>query len=308
MAWQDYGTIFEVKDLMPWARSHAYVPTALCLHDRIRVFVAFWDQESRGRLGYVDVDLDNPCKILGYSQTPLVEDSTSGRFDCDGITPLSIVQLEDQTLLYYAGWQRDPDPNIRYKLYTGLLIGDAHAQHFQRYSSKPVIGARSPTEHVRTGGQIVKTEEGYHCWLATQKGSHSETGKSLPIYDLEYTRSDDGIHWSNDQQAVFEHQKNIILGFGRSAIWQTENGTFEGLFSVRNWNGIYTDMLSSRSSDGVTWEPLSHKGKAFHASDTIDDQTSICFPSVVKQGKRLLMFYNGDNFGKKGLRLASWNL
>lgn len=69
---------------------------------------------------------------------------------------------------------------------TGLLIGNKNGEEFRRYDSDmPVIASRRPLEHIRTGGKVVKTKEGYRCYLAVQKGTHNEYGKILPIYDLE---------------------------------------------------------------------------------------------------------------------------
>ena len=51
MSWHDYGLIFKVNNLADWIVSHAYVPTAIALDDRIRVFVAFLDAYKFGRLG-----------------------------------------------------------------------------------------------------------------------------------------------------------------------------------------------------------------------------------------------------------------
>ena len=50
MSWTDLGLIFRVDRLSEWAQSHAYVPTALDLGDRIRVYVAFWDADKHGRV------------------------------------------------------------------------------------------------------------------------------------------------------------------------------------------------------------------------------------------------------------------
>ena len=168
MSWKDHGVIFKVDHLSEWASSHAYVPTAIELPDRIRVFVAFWDRHRYGRLGYIDVDASDPTNILGYSKHPVVEDTRPPAFDNSGVTPLCIVPEADCLRLYYAGWNVHEDPNIRYQLFTGLLIGDKYGRNFKRYDTKPVISGRSSSEHIRTGGQVIKEAGGYRCYLATQ--------------------------------------------------------------------------------------------------------------------------------------------
>lgn len=307
MSWVDKGLIFKVKNQRSWITSHAFDPTVLELTDRIRVFVAFWDEFKYGRLGYIDVDSVDPTKILGYSTEPVLSDSQSPAFDSAGVTPLCIIPEVDHTKLYYAAWKIPKDTSIRYQLLTGLLIGNKNGEEFRRYDSDmPVMAPRSPLEHIRTGGKVIKTKEGYRCYLAVQKGTHNEYGKILPIYDLECSFSKNGIEWSNDQHPIFQHQQGKILGFGRSAIWHNDSGLYEGLFSVRNWDGTYSGMLYSSSKDGLEWQKLSCDNKAFLPSMTCDHQKEVCFPSLVFRQDQIFMFYNGNYFGKEGLRLAIW--
>ena len=307
LSWTDYGVIFPVNNLESWAKSHAYVPTAIELDETIRVFVAFLSGKKHGRLGYVDVCRHDPRQIRGYSKSPVIEDAPEGYFDANGVTPLGIVREQDTMRLYYAGWEVVPDPLVRYRLQTGLLLGDPVKSYFKRYGVSPVIATRQVEENVRTGGCILKLPDGYHCWLATQKGSTSHMGKVLPVYDLEYLHSEDGLVWPEAQTNVFSHKPNEILGYGRSAIWLNEKHEFEGLFSVRNWDGNYTDIMYATSLDGIVWSSLSRSGMAFCAEMTCDGQTSVSFPNIIQQENRKLMFYNGNDFGREGLRLAIWS-
>tara|TARA_B100000519_G_C14256896_1_gene445478 strand:- start:3936 stop:4862 length:927 start_codon:yes stop_codon:yes gene_type:complete len=306
VTWLDYGTIFQSANKVSWAISHAYVPTAMSSGERIRVFVAFLDEKQHGRLGYIDVSSEEPWVVIDHSKRPLIEDAVEGRFDQDGVTPLSIVSTSEGIRLYYVGWKTDDDPDIRYRLFVGALKGDRCGNVFERISAKPVIGPRYRDEYIRTGAFILPSQSGYHCWLATQKGMHSQNGKATPIYDLEYMRSLDGLSWPETQETVFPHISGRIAGYGRSAIWLNRDQLFEGLFPVRNWDGSYTDILYSTSEDGINWAPLSRGGMAFRANMTCDGQKSVSFPNIIHQDGRKLMFYNGNDFGREGLRLAIW--
>lgn len=307
MSWTDLGIIFKVNQLSSWAVSHAYVPTAVELTDRIRVFVAFWDSKKYGRLGYIDVDPNNPENILGYSKDPIIEDAVSPAFDDSGVTPLSILKEEKRLLLYYAGWHLHPDPSIRYQLYTGLLFGTVAGEKFQRNSPRPVLSGRTPKENVRTGGHVLRTQEGYRAYLATQVDIYQDHAKSRPVYNLECAFSKDGILWGEKQKLILEHEKGQILGYGRSAIWKNKHHIYEGLFSVRNWDGRYRNILYSTSEDGLSWTPLSAGNKAFLSSMTCDQQEEVCFPSLIFKNDKIFMFYNGNDFGAAGLRLAVWH-
>ena len=304
MSWKDYGVIFKVNKLEPWAVSHCYVPTAIELRDRIRVYAAFWDENKYGRLGYVDVDKENPEVVLGYSKTSIMDDGSLGAFDCDGVTPLSVIEYDDEIRLYYAGWQKFNLPHKRYTIFTGLCVSGKSGAHFERYQKDPIIGPRHEGETVRTGGFTTLINGQWKTWIATHSKDVIVRGNTTPAYNLETMQSQDGYIWPNDQKVIYPIKDNEILGYGRSAIWK-EDEVFQGLFSVRSWDARYYAMHHATSLDGNIWSPLNDQSdRAFTASHTCDGQEEVCFPSIIKQKNRLLMFYNGDNYGEAGLRLA----
>lgn len=304
MAWQDLGIIFKVNNLFPWAVSHCYVPTAIAMNDYIRIFAAFWDANMYGRLGYVDVCSQDPRKVIRVSAEPIMADATPGAFDQDGVTPLSALKLNNQIRLYYAGWKKYNLENKRYTLFTGLATSTSNDQ-FIRYSNACILGPRNASDHLRTGCMVMQDGNIWRNWFAAFEKTIIINGKSTPAYNLSVAVSNDGINWDRET-VVFPLIEGSIMGYGRSAIWM-QNNIYHGLFPVRSWNGKYSDILYSTSNDAINWQPLSKDGMAFTASHTCDQQTDVCFPSIIEQENRILMFYNGNNFGKDGLRLAIWN-
>lgn len=307
MSWRDYGVVFTVNQLQPWAASHCYVPTAMELPGRIRVFAAFWDQCQYGRLGSVDFAATDPTRVLSYSHQPLMPDAPAGSFDADGVTPLSVIRNGAEVRLYYAGWKRHPDPAIRYQLFTGLALSDDDGLSFTRYSANPVIGPNTPDCHVRTGGVVLREAQGFRCWFAQQEGTLMLSGKAMPSYHLATTTSIDGINWTAPTHIALPVIPGVIFGYGRSAIWRSKNGQYHGLFSVRRVLGGYTAIEYASSVDGLHWsQPDPSHPFSFPNTATADKQLSVCFPSFIFQSGGILMFYNGDGFGAAGLRLAVW--
>ena len=64
MRWRKLGRIYCAEGSSRWARSHAFLPTPMLLTDRIRVYVAFLDEEKVGRVGYVELATEDPRRIL----------------------------------------------------------------------------------------------------------------------------------------------------------------------------------------------------------------------------------------------------
>lgn len=303
MSWRDLGLIFRVNDLNSWAKSHFYVPVVLDRGDTIRIYGAFWDAYKYGRLGYVDLHPET-LAVLKISDHPCMDDSPKGAFDCDGVTPLCAYHEPDgRVRMYYAGWQRDPAPHIRYSFYTGVAFSNDGGETFVRYQEEPIMGPNTPESETRTGF-IMPDGDTWRCWCTDYAGALELNGKRVPSYNLGTMTSPDGLHWSNESTPVFTvHDR--VFGYGRAAVWK-ENQLYHGLFGIRHMDHGYRDMFYATSKDGATWTTPSHNGYAFSASQTRDNQAEVAFPALHHQEGRILMFYNGDAYGQDGLRAAVW--
>ena len=57
MRWTKKGLVYAPDGRLPWAKKHAFPPTPHFPDDRrLRLYVAFCDEHTVGRVGYVDVD------------------------------------------------------------------------------------------------------------------------------------------------------------------------------------------------------------------------------------------------------------
>ena len=154
--------------------------------------------------------------------------------------------------------------------------------------------------------QAISIIAGRHGMLAMKKQLWLME-KSIPAYAQKTMESLDGFSWDQEDHIVFPVEDNKLLGYGRPAIWFDDAIKYQGLFSERNWGGSYTKIKYGTSSDGYKWAFQPDSKMNFNVSNTCDSQNSVCFPSIIFQEDRILMFYNGDDFGREGLRLAIWN-
>jgi hypothetical protein len=301
MAWQDLGLIFGVTGQRPWMISHGYVPTAIRLQDRIRIFAAFWDADMVGRCGYVDVDAADPTRVLGFSAEPVLDVGAPGAFDEHGVTPMSVVRLPDELRLYYAGWRRDPE--VRYRLFTGLAVSRDDGLTFHRHGGAPVLGPTGTHDLVRTGF-ITRIGDRWQAWSAQSEGLVDLNGKPTPTYGLGFMESSDGLAWPATAEPCLGVTPGDIVGYGRSAVWREASGLYQGLFSVRRIGGYSIEHATS--ADGRTWSALSSEGLGFPPRLTTPRQAETMFPSLVETPAGRVMFYNGDHFGREGVRAAIW--
>ena len=91
MKWVKKGFIcsHETFDL-DWYKKNTMVPLPYLLNETtIRIFITMCDEKNIGRIGYVDVDADNPSHIKGYSKkADTVRITVNGKVFCE--KPLSI--------------------------------------------------------------------------------------------------------------------------------------------------------------------------------------------------------------------------
>lgn len=300
MLWQDLGLVFRIQDQSTWMKSHGYVPTAIMLHDRIRVFFASLDANRIGRIGFVDLDRADPTRVIEASDDPALDIGPTGAFDEHGVTPMSLVRLADGGLrLYYAGWQRTE--GARYLLFNGMATSSDDGRTFTRNANVPVFERSDRHYLVRTGFVILEGGT-WKCWCAQSDRLIDVDGKVVPSYSLGFMESTDGIHWPETAEVCLRADDEVF-GYGRSAVWRESNGEWNALLSLRRRGAGYA-IRHGTSTDGRHWDLQAVSPLSLMPEQTVDAQAETMFPSILRDGDRMLMFYNGDGFGREGIRLA----
>ena len=100
MKWEKKGLIYKPPFDGSWKDNSALQPTVLVLSDRIRIFLCFRDTRGIGRIGYVDVDVNDPSKILKISENPILDIGQDGMFDDNGVAPTAIIKNDNKIFLF----------------------------------------------------------------------------------------------------------------------------------------------------------------------------------------------------------------
>jgi len=305
--WDRKGIVFAPDGSSVWMQSHAFLPTAVLLEDCIRVFVAFRDKMKLGRIGFVDVDIDDPCKVIRYSREPVLDIGLPGQFDEHGVSPLSAVFDGDGRLrLYYAGWQRHPE--VRYFLFTGMAVSDDQGLTFSRCQDVPVIDRSPGIWQVRTGGSFHYWENKWHVWYAEFCGQgYNHKNDLIPRYHWSYMSSEDGLHWPEKGNICLQAQEKAINGYGRAAILRRGDNSFESWVSVRTSDAGYRIGYCT-SKDGLNWSEIDHRNRGLLPRETGFDSEETAYASIIRHPQdpdKLIMFYNGRGYGKDGFAVAT---
>src|SRR5262249_61059119 len=119
--------------------------------------LAYCDANTVGRVGYVDLDPDEPTRVLHVSERPVLDIGRPGAFDENGVLPTSIVDVDGRLFMYYVGYQLGRQ--VRYFQFQGLAISDDRGESFVRARRTPVID-RSDKELLHRTSAFVLRENG----------------------------------------------------------------------------------------------------------------------------------------------------
>jgi hypothetical protein len=299
MRWEKRGLVWGPNGFAPWAVHSALQPTPYVFDGGpIRVYAGMRDADGRGSIGFVDLDPENPSRVLRVSERPALSSATAASFAPDGVIPLTVVREGDELRLYYAGFRRRRD--VRFEAFCGLAIGDGDGESFHAHSDEPLL---APTEEGRLFRAIhsIRREGGrWRAWYCA--GSHFRQGatKTLPVYDIRYIESPDGIHFP-DEGTVCIPVSDDEYRMGRPWVVRSRVG-YEMYFGASSEEMHYR-LAYATSHDGVVWE---RDDDALGLAPSPDgwDSTMTAYPAVVSAAGRSYLFYNGNAYGRDGFGYA----
>lgn len=309
MKWIKKGLIFQTDKQHNWMSSHAQCPTAIVLEDRIRIFFSARLENQQSLPTFIDVEKDNPQKIITLNPDPVLERGRRGTFDENGIIPNYVIYKGNELYLYYAGWSQCK--NVPYKNFTGLAISRDNGLTFKKYSEAPVFSLNQHDPLSATGPCIVLKNELYYSIYSTGIDWLEIDGKLEHTYQFTYAVSKDAINWVPsgkliiDANSAFEAncKPAIIEQDGVYHLWFATRGSHNfrkpGNTSYRLGYAYSTDLINWTRDDSKVGIDVSDEGW---------DSDMICYPHIAKVNNKYIMFYNGNGFGKSGFGYAELEL
>lgn len=298
------GLLYQITSNQDWHVSHAMVPTPLLLDDRIRVFYSTRSHLGKSHIAYVDLDRNNPKKVLDVSKTPVLMPGTIGTFDDCGVTADSIVDLGDKIYMYYIGWNQMVTTPYRNTI--GLAISYDRGASFERYSLAPIMERTKEEPYFCTSPWVLKENDEWHMWYACITSWIHVNNKPEPLYHIKYASSRNGIDWQRDNisciQPLYEDEANVrptvIKVNGMYKMWYC----FRGSCDFRDGKDSYK-IGYAESVDGKNWN-RKDDSFALTGDEHEWDGKMQAYPAVIKVGCDDYIFYNGNGFGKEGFGCA----
>ncbi len=296
MEWVKKGLIVNPADICSWIVSHAMLPTAEWRHDDVyRIYFSGRDHENRSLIGYVELDLNRPTEVLGFSEQPVLGLGELGCFDDNGVTPSWIVDHEGAKYLYYIGWNQGS--TVRMHLVAGLAMSDDGGESFRRVVRVPILDRTDEEPYtLNTAPCVMKDSDRWRMWYVS---GVEWVHRDLPRYNIKYAESEDGIEWIRPGTVCIDFESPGENALARPCVLR-EDGIFRMWYSYK---GESYRMGYAESDDGVTWTRQDDRVGIDVSADGWDSEM-IEYPCIFNHKGRKYMLYNGNNYGFDGIGMA----
>lgn len=305
--WNKVNLIYNVKGEYDWNKSHAQVPVADILTDRIRIYYATRNVKGQSNVSFIEVDKENPEKILFENPKPLLELGNIGTFDDSGIMPSSIITIGSKKFLYYIGWTTRQ--TVPFQNAIGLAISEDEGLTFNKISEGPIISVNHIEPYFSGTGYVIQDNGIFKMWYLSCVKWELIDNRPEPIYNIKYAESSDGINWKQTGAVAIELNDDEG-GLVSASVIKTDN-IYKMWFGKRKKKDYRDNSENSyrigyaESIDGINWLRKDDMA-GIDISNSGWDSEMISYPYVFKNQNNLFILYNGNGFGKTGFGYGIW--
>ncbi|MCY6356043.1 hypothetical protein [Clostridium sp. ZS2-4] len=299
MKWVKKGLVFNPKNKILWAKNSALTPTPILISKNIiRVYAGFRDEFGVSRIGYVDLNADNPSEIINISKKPVLDIGKLGAFDDNGMILGDVVYNRNKIYMYYVGFQLVQ--KVKFLAYTGLAISENNGETFYRYSEAPILDRCDDELYIRSIHSVIYDNGIWKAWGGIGNGWQIIDGKPYPKYNIRYYESVDGIIFKGKGKVCID-TKGEEYRIGRPRVIK-EGNRYRMFYTYGTLNKDYISGYAE-SNDGINWIRKDNEiGIGLSSSGW--DCKHFAYPAILKYNERTYMFYNGNDFGKDGFGYA----
>ena len=311
LQWEKLGHVFSPDDSNspPWMVEYAQAPNALVLEDRIRVyFTSRAPRDDAGqyvsRVGFIDVEKDDPCRILSISDEPVIELGGAGSFDQHGTYPFSVVHVNNQVTAIYGGWSRCR--SVPFDVSLGLARANINDLSFKKIGVGPVLTKSQFEPFVISSPKIRYFEDKYYLfYIAGSTWLPSE--KPDPVYSIRMAISQDGENWQKLNTPIIRNVLGELEAQASPDVFYF-NGIYHMLFCYRHGTDFRNKERSYRIGYAYSYDLLkwtrNDEMSNLSTSNLGWDSEDISYPNVVQVGENWYCFYLGNQIGRSGFGVA----
>ena len=299
LRWRKQGFIYTPDGSLPWAKHYAHLPTAAILNNEIiRVFFSALDENNFGRTAWVDLDIDNPRKVVDAATEPVLDIGELGTFDDCGTVPSSLLDFNGKTYLYYIGHQRTF--RVPHMLFGGAALLQPDGR-FMRHSRVPIMDRTDEEPFIRSAACVLQDGDSLKMWYVSCRNWTYTNGQLHYNCVIRLATSTDAVNWNTHPHICISPSAEHEYAVGRPSVIR-EHAIYYMWYSIRSFPDRYT-IGHAESEDGVNWIRRDAEW-SLQPSDTGWDSEMTCYPFVIDIKGVRHMFYNGNRHGASGFGYA----
>lgn len=315
MRWVPLGKVFDPTDfdLPAGCVEFAQAPQTLIFDDFVRVYFSTRSRDPllgkpRSHIAFVDMD-KTFSKVIQVSASTAITPGDIGCFDEHGIFPISVVRHGGAIYGYTCGWSRRLSVSVETAI--GLAISRDDGLTFQRIGPGPVLAA-SLNEPYLVGDAFVKViGTTFHMWYIFGT-NWIDSGPGIDaerVYKIGHAVSADGLNWIKDdgRQIIADRLGDLESQALPSVV--DIAGRYHMFFCFRESIDFRTNPTRgyrighAYSDDLETWIRDDFDPE-FSVSANSWDSDMQCYPHAFECDGKVLLLYNGNEFGRLGFGLA----
>lgn len=300
MKWSKKGLIYQPKlDKNSWMYTSAITPTPILLNEEvIRVYFGARDIHGVGRVGYADLNSNNPSEIIKISQDPILDIGSPGCFDDNGVILGDVVRVNNHLRMYYTAFQKVE--KVKFLVFTGVAESFDNGESFVRLSKVPVIDRSDEGPFGRVIHSALFDEGIWKIWYSPVNKWDIINGIPYPNYDIRYIESQDGINFPKEGIPCIKHEGDECR-LARPRVYKSSVG-YEMYYTIGTLRQTYLPGRAV-SSNGKDWHRIDDTVGISLSDDGWDSKT-LCYLSLLKVREKTYMFYNGNDMGADGFGYA----
>lgn len=296
MKWKKLGHIFAPNGEHEWMHSHATCPVPYYLgNDIYRIYFSSRNPKNSANIVWIEVNINNPTKIIGLSEKSVFPLGELGCFDDSGIILSCISKHNNLDYWYYIGWNLGV--TVPFRNSTGLAIF-SNQEIIKRYPG-PVLDRSKNEPHFATNPFVIPGNNVWKMWYLSCDRWEQTSLRPKHFYNIKYAESVNGIDWDPQEIIAIDYKDESEYAISRPCVI-IEKNKYHMWYSYR---GDKYRIGYAESEDGKHWERLDHLA-AISVSENGWDSESIEYPYVFDHNGQRYMLYNGNDFGRTGFGLA----
>ena len=302
MQWEKIGLIFNASGQTEQMITGGRAPIPLQIKkDYFRIYFGSYDNDGRGRIFYLEIDLKSPLKIISLNTEPVIDIGATGSFDDNGIIPSDVMNDGNFVYLYTIGF------SVKNKLIfdaaSGLAISEDEGKSFRKLKG-PILDRGVDDPCFAASPTVMRQDNIWRMWYVSCDRWEPREEGFRHFYNIKHRYSKDGIYWDPRASVCIDYQSANEYAISRPSVIQDNNGFYRMWYSYRAQPNIPTYRIGyAESSDGLSWKRMDHLS-GINVSKSGWDSEMICYPRVFKHKKELFMLYNGNGYGRSGFGIA----